>query len=187
MVFSGPIGPVCRAFLGCQIEEVVDELNLTNKIVFCHRAVEHPTERDTVDRSRMDAEAMLLLRTEKLPDGDDWIHELKLDGYRALAIKTGGKVQLRSRNDNDFSLRYPAIAKALTPLSNETVIDGEVVAFNESLGRDRRDCAGCTRAHRDRRRRTRLHPLVSPSFGRDSSCSGRAWRASLGGAPAAGA
>ena len=32
----------------------------------------------------------------------------KLDGYRALAIKSGGKVQLRSRNDNDFSLRYPA-------------------------------------------------------------------------------
>jgi ATP-dependent DNA ligase len=30
--------------------------------------------------------------------------QLKLDGYRALAIKTGGKVQLRSRNDNEFSL-----------------------------------------------------------------------------------
>src|ERR1035438_9877429 len=53
-------------------------------------------------------EPMLLLRTENLPEGPDWSVELKLDGYRALAIKTGGKVQLRSRNDNDFSLRYPA-------------------------------------------------------------------------------
>jgi bifunctional non-homologous end joining protein LigD len=48
------------------------------------------------------------LRTEPLPDGPNWLIELKLDGYRALAIKTGGKVQLRSRNNNDFSGRYPS-------------------------------------------------------------------------------
>jgi hypothetical protein len=42
---------------------------------------------------------MLLLRTEKLPEGPEFVHELKLDGYHSLAIKTGGKVQLRSRND----------------------------------------------------------------------------------------
>ena len=51
-------------------------------------------------------EPMLLLRVEKLPQGADWSYEIKLDGYRALAIKTGGKVQLRSRNDNDFTERY---------------------------------------------------------------------------------
>jgi bifunctional non-homologous end joining protein LigD len=55
-----------------------------------------------------------------------------LDGYRALALKTEGKVQLRSRNNNDFSGRYPAIVKALAPLPNETVIDGEIVAFDEA-------------------------------------------------------
>jgi bifunctional non-homologous end joining protein LigD len=56
---------------------------------------------------------MLLLRTERLPEGPDWLYELKLDGYRAQAIKTGGRVQLRSRNDNDFNPRYPSIVKAL--------------------------------------------------------------------------
>ena len=56
--------------------------------------------------------------------------ELKLDGYRALAMKTAGKVQLRSRNDNDFSLRYHGIVKALQPMPDETVIDGEVIALD---------------------------------------------------------
>ena len=54
-------------------------------------------------------EPMLLLRTENLPQGADWSYEIKLDGYRALAIKTGGKVQLRSRNDNDFTERYSSL------------------------------------------------------------------------------
>ncbi len=75
-------------------------------------------------------EPMLLLRTEKLPEGPDWFHELKFDGYRALAIKSGEKVQLRSRNDIDFSARYPAIVKALAAMPDETVIDGEVVALD---------------------------------------------------------
>jgi len=75
---------------------------------------------------------MLLLRTEKLPEGNDWIRELKFDGYRAIAFKTDGKLYLRSRNDNDFTERYPSIAKALAPIPDETVVDGEVVAFDES-------------------------------------------------------
>src|SRR5579862_5143302 len=76
-------------------------------------------------------EPMLLLRTEKLPGGPEWLIELKLDGYRALAIKSGGKVQLRSRNGNDFNARYPGTVKALASMPDETVIDGEVVALDE--------------------------------------------------------
>ncbi|HYI97106.1 MAG TPA: non-homologous end-joining DNA ligase [Bryobacteraceae bacterium] len=74
---------------------------------------------------------MLLLRTEKLPEGPDVVYELKLDGYRALAIKNGVKIHLRSRNDNDFAARYPGIAKALAPMPDNSVLDGEVVALDE--------------------------------------------------------
>ncbi len=72
----------------------------------------------------------MLLRTEKLPEGAEWLSELKLDGYRSLAIKSGGKIQLRSRNDNDFTVRYPGIAAALKTMPDETVLDGEVVALD---------------------------------------------------------
>ena len=73
---------------------------------------------------------MLLLPKDKLPEGPNWLYELKLDGYRAIAIKGRGKVLLRSRNDKDFSTRYPDIAGALAAMPDETVIDGEVVALD---------------------------------------------------------
>jgi bifunctional non-homologous end joining protein LigD len=81
-------------------------------------------------------EPMLLLRTEKLPEGPDIQFQIKFDGYRALAMKSGG--QLRSRNDNDFNMRYPGIVKALAPMPDETIIDGEVVALDSSIGSSHR-------------------------------------------------
>ena len=56
---------------------------------------------------------MLLLPTDKLPEGEGWLYEVKFDGYRALAIKSGGQVRLRSRNDKDFTKRYPGVVAAL--------------------------------------------------------------------------
>jgi bifunctional non-homologous end joining protein LigD len=76
---------------------------------------------------------MLLLKTDTLPDNPTrWAYELKLDGYRAIAFKKGGKVHLRSRNDNDFRSRYASVVRGLTKLPDDTVIDGEVVALDEA-------------------------------------------------------
>jgi len=76
---------------------------------------------------------MLLVRTEKLPeDTTRWAYQLKLDGYRAIAFKTGGKVYLRSRNDNSFNDRYRAVVRGLSTMPDETVIDGELLALDEN-------------------------------------------------------
>ena len=77
---------------------------------------------------------MLLLRKDKLPDSDKYLYEIKLDGYRAIAGRSGSKVILLSRNDNDFAGRFPAIAKALHTLPDETLVDGEIAVL-DSEGR----------------------------------------------------
>ena len=74
---------------------------------------------------------MLLLRSDSLPSDDTWLYELKLDGYRAVAFTRDGAVHLRSRNDKDFNARYPAVVAALGKLPDDTVVDGEIVAFDE--------------------------------------------------------
>jgi hypothetical protein len=75
---------------------------------------------------------MLLLRSANLPDGDDWLIELKLDGYRAIAFKAAGKIHLRSRNDKDFGARYSQIVK-ITFLSAGTCSITAFVPGSSSL------------------------------------------------------
>jgi bifunctional non-homologous end joining protein LigD len=71
----------------------------------------------------------LLTKTDKLPSGDPWLHEIKHDGFRVIARKDGDRVRLYSRPGNDMTRRFPLIAEALTgPRSRSCIIDGEAVA-----------------------------------------------------------
>ena len=76
-------------------------------------------------------EPMECLPVEKIPEGELWTYELKLDGYRLVAVKTGGKVTLYSRRGTDLSKRFEYVTAALASLPDETVIDGELVALDE--------------------------------------------------------
>ena len=69
---------------------------------------------------------------ETPPTAGDWIYELKFDGIRLIAVRTGKKVSLLSRNKNELAGRFPEIAEAVKSLpARECVIDGEVVALDE--------------------------------------------------------
>ena len=66
------------------------------------------------------------------PTGEQWLHELKFDGYRILARIAAGRVQLITRNGHDWTHRFPSIAAAVAELPLDTgMIDGEVVALND--------------------------------------------------------
>src|SRR5687768_3218829 len=75
---------------------------------------------------------MAAVSVEALPEGPEWTYELKLDGYRALIIKDGASMRIRSRNDKDLMQMYPAVAAAGRRLETEqAVIDGEIVAVDK--------------------------------------------------------
>jgi len=65
------------------------------------------------------------------PVGDDWLHELKFDGYRILAFISKGKVRLVTRNGKDWTHRFPSLAAAITELPvDSAILDGEVVSLD---------------------------------------------------------
>ena len=56
---------------------------------------------------------MLATLTAELPQGGEWLYEVKLDGYRAIAYVRGGECTLKSRNGNDLTSRFVSVAAAV--------------------------------------------------------------------------
>ena len=76
-------------------------------------------------------EPMYARAVEKLPEGRDWIYEIKLDGYRCLAGRDSRGVTLWSRRENLFTTQFPRIARAFEKPEDNTLIDGEIVAVDD--------------------------------------------------------
>src|SRR6185437_1549264 len=73
-------------------------------------------------------EPCIQTRGTKVPAGSDWLHELKMDGYRLIVVRDGDRVRLFTRNGYDWSHRYPWIVEsALRNRQKQFVIDGEAV------------------------------------------------------------
>jgi bifunctional non-homologous end joining protein LigD len=67
------------------------------------------------------------------PPGDDWVHEIKLDGYRILLRVERGRVKLLTRNRQDWTARFPAVAEAAAALPvGAALLDGEIVALDRA-------------------------------------------------------
>ena len=69
---------------------------------------------------------------QSLPHGQEWLYEVKFDGYRCLAGRDSTGVTLWSRRENLFTKQFPQIAQACERLPLNTLVDGEIVALDET-------------------------------------------------------
>jgi bifunctional non-homologous end joining protein LigD len=77
-------------------------------------------------------EPMAAQVVEQLPQGDEWLYELKLDGYRALLLKNGEQLSILSRNAKTLTHMYPSVVAATRALNAERAcVDGEIVAVDQ--------------------------------------------------------
>src|SRR2546423_6753142 len=92
------------------------------------RATNDPTRR-VVERTSLPAwvKPQLAALVKDAPDGPDWLHEIKFDGYRMHARLDAGRVQILTRRGNVWTDKYPAIAPDLARLpAKNAYLDGEL-------------------------------------------------------------
>ena len=77
-------------------------------------------------------EPMYARSVQQLPEGKDWLYEVKFDGYRCLVGKDSTGVTLWSRRANRFTDQFPTVAKACENLPPDTLLDGEIIALDQN-------------------------------------------------------
>jgi bifunctional non-homologous end joining protein LigD len=89
---------------------------------------------DGAARPRSEYQPMLATTAEDVPRGATWTFEVKWDGYRAIAYLRGGDTRLISRNGNDLTARFSAVARAVGQAAKtpDCILDGEVCALDDS-------------------------------------------------------
>lgn len=70
-----------------------------------------------------------------LPVGEEWIFQLKWDGYRVIAQIEDGQTQLYSKNKLSLNTVFPELVKALTAMGEQVILDGEAVIIDQSTGK----------------------------------------------------
>lgn len=80
------------------------------------------------------ADVQLAMLVNTVPEGDDWLYELKYDGYRILAYLEGSSARLMTRNGSDYTNRFQSVASSLLDWAagRTMVLDGEMVVTDAS-------------------------------------------------------
>jgi bifunctional non-homologous end joining protein LigD len=89
------------------------------------------TRADTTSTIRF-IEPMYALAVQNIPEGKEWLYEVKFDGYRCLAGRDNTGVTLWSRRGNDFTSQFPHIARGCEQLPIDMLLDGEIVAIDKN-------------------------------------------------------
>lgn len=77
-------------------------------------------------------EPMLATLVDQPVDDDNWLYEIKWDGYRAVAFMNKSEIELKSRNDKSFNEKFYPVYDALKAWGINAVVDGEVVVVKEN-------------------------------------------------------
>src|SRR5205085_9835846 len=87
----------------------------------------HTPSREVADHPPAWIKPQLAALVTAAPGGPDWLHEIKLDGYRMHARLDAGRVQILTRRGNDWTDKYPAIVEAIAALpAQNAYLDGEL-------------------------------------------------------------
>ena len=91
------------------------------------------TDTGLAELMRRYAEVQLATLVDAPPEGSQWVHEIKYDGYRLLAFLANGDVRLRTRNGNDWTPKFPAISASVAKLkARSAVVDMEAVVLDSA-------------------------------------------------------
>jgi len=115
---------------GDGVSEFVTSIKTGRTMAEIEQGKDEIVTRNPFDRA--DAQLAKLVRTA--PEDEDWLYEMKYDGYRILAYLEGNDARLLSRNGNEYIRRFPNIADSLLDLAagRAMVLDGEVAIIDES-------------------------------------------------------
>lgn len=83
------------------------------------------------EKSPWQVKPMLCTLVDQPFDREDWLFEIKWDGYRAIAAADHSKINLYSRNHNSFLEKYPPVVEALRELKHNVLLDGEIVVVDK--------------------------------------------------------
>jgi bifunctional non-homologous end joining protein LigD len=113
-------------------EDKVWQSNKTTQAVPEKRALEKPSAKKSTSKLPTFKPPQLATLTDSMPQGKDWLHEIKFDGYRGLAYIQDGKVTMYTRTGQDWTHKFRTLANTLAKLPVKTaILDGEIVALNE--------------------------------------------------------
>ena len=108
------------------------------KVWRSHRAEDSDPSGEDVPASKKKASPLAFVEPElatladEVPQGADWVHEVKFDGYRTLAMIEGDRVRMMTRTGLDWTDRFGALARRLATLGVTAILDGEIVAIGDN-------------------------------------------------------
>ncbi|WP_395646458.1 DNA ligase D [Terricaulis sp.] len=125
--YAGGDDPVARNVTSVVSGRTIEDLKTKGAAATWTRAKGETKAKPTKAPKWEFVEPMLCTPADKAPDGDQWLHEIKYDGYRLMAAVSGDSVRLYTRKGLDWTGRFQSIADALAALKlKDVLIDGEV-------------------------------------------------------------